>query len=308
MAVTRHFVIVALLGLTSASIAAQVQYSTTTELVVLNVRVTDDDGAHVPNLSQRDFAVYEDGKPQEVTVFADADAPVTVGLIIDSSISMWAIRDRLVAGATAFARASHPENEVFAIAFNDARWPALPPSAPFTNNAETFRRALTRVVQPRGKTALYDAINAGLDYAARGTHSRKALVVLSDGGDNASKTTLDDVIRKTQASNVVIHGVALVDPLDRAAKPEILRQLARATGGETFRPATVTDVQEALERVAKDIRSTYLVGYSPSNSTPDAYHTLRVEVLAKDRGDLRVRTREGYRQAPRPVEEGHVTP
>jgi Ca-activated chloride channel family protein len=283
-------------------VPAQV-FSTTTDLVVLNVHVTDEDGAHVPNLSAADFAVYEDGRPQTVTVFSDADAPVTVGLIIDSSISMWAIRDRLVAGSTAFARASHPENEVFAIAFNDTRWPALPPQAPFTSDPDALGRALTRVVQPRGKTALYDAISAGLDYAARGHHPRKALVVLSDGGDNASEKTLDEVVRKTQESDVVIHGVALVDPLDRGARPEVLRQLARATGGETFQPKSVTDVEEALQRVAKDIRSAYLLGYSPGGAASDAHHTLRVVAKSDARGELRVRTREGYRQARARQEE-----
>jgi Ca-activated chloride channel family protein len=295
------FLAVAWLG-TSAVVAAQV-FSTTTDLVVLNVRVTDEDGTHVPNLSASDFAVYEDGKPQTVTVFADADAPVTVGLIVDSSISMWAIRDRLVAGSTAFARASHPENEVFAIAFNETRWPALPPQAPFTSDADAFGRALARVVQPRGRTALYDAISAGLDYAARGSHPRKALVVLSDGGDNASEKTLDDVVRKTQVSDVVIHGVALVDPLDRGARPEILGRLARATGGETFQPDSMTDVEDALQRVARDIRSAYLLGYTPAGPPSDALHKLRVVVKSEERKELRVRTRESYRQPSRVQED-----
>jgi Ca-activated chloride channel family protein len=286
------------------------QFSAEANLVVLNVRVTDRDGRHVPNLPREAFTVFEDGRPQPVAVFAREDAPVTVGLVIDSSISMWAIRDRLVAGATAFAAAGHADNELFAVAFNDRRWPALAPSAPFTGDPAVLNAGLTRVVQPRGRTALFDAIQAGLDYAARGTHTRRALVLLSDGGDNASATTFDEVIEKTLASNTVIYGVALVDPVDRSARPEILRRLARATGGEAFTPTGADDVRSALHQVAEDIRRSYTLGYVPAASAAGTYHSLDVAVSREGgRGD-RVRTREGYRAGPRGEEEEvvHVGP
>ena len=311
-----RFVAVVLSGALAIAVAEVVsaQYSATTDLVVLNVRVTDEDGVHVPNLAATDFAIFEDNKPQAISVFADADAPVTVGVLIDSSISMWSIRESLIAGATAFARDSHPGNELFAIAFNESRTPALPPAAPFTSDIAEFERAVARVVQPRGRTALYDAISTGLDYAARGRHPRKALVLLSDGDDNASKATFDDVVQKTQASNIVIYAVALVDPLNRDAKPEVLQRLARATGGEAFRPATTRSVKDALTRVASDIRRTYLLGFSPSVSGPSAvaatneHHALRVVVTSKNRDELRVRSREGYRRMPQPEETPHVGP
>ena len=153
-----------------------------------------------------------------------------------------------------FAKASHPDNDLFAIAFNDERWPALPPRAPFTSDASVLQAALMEVVKPRGRTALFDAIRAGLDYADRGRHPRKALVVLSDGGDNASQATFDDVILKTQSSNTVIYAVALVDPVESGAKPEVLRRLARSSGGEAIAPKNIEDVQGALARIAQDIR------------------------------------------------------
>jgi Ca-activated chloride channel family protein len=251
----------------------------------------------VGGLKQGSFAVYEDGKPQTITLFADEDAPVTVGLIVDSSVSMWAIGDKLIAGATAFAEASHPDNELFAIAFNDERWPALPVRQPFTNDAATLRTALMGVVKPRGKTALFDAITAGLGYADRGHHPRKALVVLSDGGDNASTATFEDVIQKTQSSNIVIYGIVLVDPVERGAKPEVLRRLARSSGGEALSPKNIDEVQAALDRVAEDIRQSYTIGYVPAGNSPGARHALRIAAFTPDRRTLRVRTRAEYREA-----------
>jgi Ca-activated chloride channel family protein len=273
------------------------QFRTTADLVVLNVRVTDRDGRHVAGLTARDFTVFDDGRAQPASVFVDEDAPVTVGLIVDSSTSMWAITDRLIAGATAFAAASHPENELFAIAFNDLRWPALPPAAPFTSDPDVFGEGLARVLQPRGRTALFDAINAGLAYAARGTRSRKALVVLSDGGDNASRTTLKDVLWKTQGSNVVVYGVVIADPLEPDAKPEVLRELACASGGEALAPRTVDDVGRALGHIAEDIRRSYTIGYMPTRGAPGARHALRVVVSSAGHRGLRVRTRAEYREA-----------
>jgi Ca-activated chloride channel family protein len=291
-----------------AAVQPAAQFRATADLVVLNVRVTDRDGRHVPGLTRDAFTVFEDGRPQPVSLFADEDAPVTVGLIVDASVSMWAIKDQLIAGATAFASASHPGNELFAVAFNDERWPALPPAYPFTSDPDVLRRALTAVVQPRGRTALFDAIGAGLDYTMRGTHPRKALVVLSDGGDNASRASFNDVVRQTLVSNAVIYGVAVVDPVDRGARPEVLRRLARATGGEAFAPRTRGDVGEALGRIASDIRRSYTLGYVPAGGRPGERHTLRVAATSRAHRGLVVRTREAYREAPLSPEGSHVAP
>jgi Ca-activated chloride channel family protein len=284
----------AVLAFTSATVA---QFSATSNLVVMNVRVTDGDGEHVTGLTQASFAIYEDGRPQTISVFANEDAPVTVGLIVDSSVSMWAVSDRLVAGAAAFASASHPDNELFAIAFNDERWPALPVREPFTSDPSVFRAALAEVVKPRGRTALFDAIAAGLSYADRGHHPRKALVVLSDGGDNASTATFEDVIQKTQSSNTVIYGVLIIDPVERGAKPDVIRRLARSSGGEALSPRGIEEVQAALGRIADDIRRSYTLGYVPAGTSPGSRHTLRVAVSTPERRTLRVRTRSEYREA-----------
>jgi VWFA-related protein len=308
---TGRFLVVSAIVVLSAmpsAAALPAQFRTTSDLVVLNVRVTDDDGAHVPHLTAQQFTVFDNGRPQPVSVFASENAPVTVGLIVDSSVSMWAIKARLIAGARSFAAASHPENELFAFAFND--WPtsALPAESPFTSDPDRLADALTEVVQPRGRTALFDAIAAGLEYAARGRHPRQVLVVMSDGGDNASTATFDQVAARTQTSNVVIYGVALVDPLTPGARPEVLRRLARATGGEVFAPKTIGDVREALGHIAEDIKQAYMLGYVPSGTAPGQTHALRVVVSSRVDRDLRVRTRENYRESPEPSDAPQSNP
>ena len=176
------------------------------------------------------FGVLEDKRPQPIRFFLSQDAPV-VGLLLDGSGSMQPNRQSAIAAATAFAETSNPQDEMFALGFNDDVSSMLPRTAPFTGDANTLRHALANTIAMRGRTALYDALVAGLDYLARGTHERKILVVVSDSGDNASRATASEILRRTQASNLVVHTAGLLDELEREANPKILKQLAGATGG-----------------------------------------------------------------------------
>jgi VWFA-related protein len=266
-----------------------------TELVVLHVTVKDNRGAYVADLMPEAFTVLEDGHPQYVQFFARQDAPVDIGLIIDSSGSMLPTRDRVIAAAGAFAETSNPADRIFALAFNESVRPALPAEAPFTSDAAVLRAALQRTIAARGRTALFDAISAGLEYVRRGSQPRKVLVVVSDGGDNASAASFEDVLWQTQTSNTVIYTIALVDPVDRDANPGVLRKLAEASGGEAFRPRTVAGVAEALQRVALDIRSAYTLGYIPADGDEDGtFHRIRVVVNAAGLRGPSVRARQGY--------------
>jgi VWFA-related protein len=163
-------------------------FSANAELVVLHVTVRDRKGAYVSGLRQDAFNVIEDGRPQTVRLFTDTDTPATIGLLIDSSGSMYQYRPITIAGATAFADASHSQDEIFALSFNKFVTAVVPAESPFTNDGRILRSALERHVNGRGRTALYDAIAGGVDYLARGTRERKVLILLSDGGDNASRT------------------------------------------------------------------------------------------------------------------------
>ena len=270
-------------------------FSTRSDLVVLHVSVKDKKGAYVSGLTQEAFSVFEDQRSQPIRFFLSQDAPVTVGLLLDSSGSMRPNRQLVIAAAAAFAETSNPQDEIFALGFNDDVSPVLPGAAPFTGAAETLHHALANSIVMRGRTALFDALSAGLDYLARGTHERKVLLVVSDGGDNASRASASDILRRTQASNVVVYTVGLVDELEREANPKILKHLARATGGEAFEPHNVQDVTEVLRHVARDVRHSYTLGYVPTNQDHDgAFRGIRVAVRPPGKGGVVVRTRAGY--------------
>jgi Ca-activated chloride channel family protein len=289
-----------LLILTGAAVAGQAgpTFSTESDLVVLHVNVSDTKGAYLTGLAQGAFAVLEDGRPQMIRFFHNEDGPVTVGLLIDSSGSMQPNRDRVIAAATAFAGASNPRDEMFALAFNENVTAALPLTSPFTSDVAVLRDALTRTIHARGLTGLFDAISAGLDYVGRGTHERKVLVVVSDGGDNASRTTFKEVVRKSQASNAVIYSVAIVDPDERDANPKLLKQIAQASGGEAFAPDDVREIAEVLRHIARDIRQTYTIGYASTNTVRDGtFRLVRVIVDSPNHRRLVVRTRGGYLSA-----------
>jgi Ca-activated chloride channel family protein len=270
-------------------------FSADSELVVLQVTVKDRKGAYVDDLPEEAFSVVEDGRAQTVRFFTDTDTPVTVGLLIDSSGSMHANRPLVAAAAAAFADASHPRDEIFALAFNENVSPALSPGAPFTNDGTVLRAALERSISARGRTALYDAISTGVDYLSRGSRQRKALVVVSDGGDNASKATREEAVRKAQASSAVIYTLALVDSGSRDANPRLLKELAEASGGESFRPDRPREIVDVLSRIARDIRHAYTVGYTPTNTARDgAFRSVRIVVTAPPGRRLVVRSRAGY--------------
>lgn len=294
----RSCLIVALLtSLPSSETLAQDRpvFSTSSDLVVVHATIKDRDGAYVRGLTRDAFAILEDGRPQNAQLFTSENAPVTVGLLIDSSGSMQPIRERVIAAAAAFAGASHPSDELFALGFNDSVTPALPPTAPFTSDVTVLQNALRDTIRAYGRTALFDAIVAGLDYLGRGRHERRVLVVVSDGGDNASRTTFDEVVAKTQTSNAVIYTVALVDPVERDTNPGLLKRIAQANGGEAFAPKNPDDIVGVLQRIAQDIRQTYTLGYVSTNNARDgAFRQIRLIVQSPDRRRLVVRTRSGY--------------
>lgn len=270
-------------------------FSTDSELVVLHVMVKDRKGSYVTGLPQEAFAVIEDGRAQTVRFFTDTDTPVTVGLLIDSSQSMYANRPLVIAAAGAFAQESNPQDEIFALTFDERVRSALPSSDPFTSDSGVLRAALERSITARGRTALYDGIWAGIDYLGRGSRERKVLLVVSDGGDNVSNATLEEVLTKTQGSNAMIYTIALIEPGSRDGNPKLLKQLAESTGGEAFRPDDPQEISETLRHIARDIRHMYTIGYTPTNTERDgAFRTVRVVVTAPPGRPLVVRSRGGY--------------
>ena len=269
-------------------------FSTESQVVVLHVAVRDKHG-YVNGLEQTAFHVLENKLPQPISFFSNQDAPVTVGLIIDSSGSMGANRTRVIAAALAFAENSNPEDEIFVLGFNENVKAPMPADAPFTNDLPTLRVALDKAISSRGKSAVYDAVNAGLQYLNKGKYERKVLVLVSDGGDNASSTTRRQVLANSQASNAVIYTVGVIDPLETEADPGFLRQLSDASGGESFEPKSVADVVKVLRNVARDIRNMYTLGYVPGSSAKrEELRRVAVRVTLPAGRKAVVRTRRAY--------------
>jgi Ca-activated chloride channel homolog len=268
------------------------------DLVVLHVNVFDGRSDAVPNLPQTAFRVFEDNKPQEIAFFSGADVPVAVGLIMDASGSMIAREHLVLAGATAFARSSHPEDELFTIHFNENVRFGLPATVPFTNSLALLHSALG-AYRPGGRTALHDAVIEGLEHLDKATHQKHVLVVLSDGEDNASRYSEDDMIARARESDAIIYTVSNANRrIGMAGDPGLLRKLADVTGGVAYFPSSDEKVVESFDELAGNIRRGYSIGYEPTNTSHDGgYRRVKVMVLVPGRNNLSVRARDGYRTA-----------
>jgi VWFA-related protein len=270
------------------------QISVDVALVVLHATVTERDGGFVHNLVEQDFQVYEDGVPQSIRLFKNEDIPVTVGLVIDHSTTMRPKLAEVSAAARTFVRASNREDEMFVVNFNEKVSLGLPGAVRFTNNTAELENAI--ITAPTGgMTALYDAISKALEELQAGSRDRKVMIVVSDGGDNASARSLDQVMKLAGQSTVVIYTIGLFDEGDPDRNPGVLQRLAQATGGEAFLPGQVTEVVAISERIARDIRHQYTIGYVPIKPAREGvYHSIRVLARAKGHDRLSVRTRTGY--------------
>jgi VWFA-related protein len=276
---------------------AKPDFSTQSELVVLHVAVKDRRGGYVAGLGQDSFRVLEDRRPQPISFFNSQDAPVTVGLVIDSSGSMAPNRTMVIAASMAFTKAMNPQDEFFVMGFNEYIHTPLSSEKPFTNSEPALRVALVQAIKARGRTAIYNAVDAALDHVQKGGFERQVLIVLSDGGDNASSTTRAQVLANAQGSNAVIYTIALVDPMDSEADPGFLKQLSELTGGVAFRPRNAAEIASILQGVARDIRNMYTIGYVPSDQSSARKESLRrvaVDVRLPTGQKLAVRTRRAY--------------
>ena len=266
------------------------------DLVVLHVNVFDGKSDAVPGLPREAFRVYENGAPQGITFFNGADVPVAVGLVLDNSGSMIARQRMTIAGGLAFARSSHPEDELFTIHFNENVEYGLPAGMAFTNRETLLAAALSRF-KPGGKTALHDAVIAALDHLEHATHQKRVLVVLSDGEDNASRHSEDDMVRRARDGDAVIYTVSNANRrygMDGDAG--LLRTLASVTGGVAYFPDSDEKVVESFDDLAGNIRRGYSIGYVPRNDDHDgSYRRVKVTVRVPGRSNLRVHSRDGYR-------------
>jgi Ca-activated chloride channel family protein len=289
----------------SASAAATFgdeQLIVNSDLITLNVTLTDMYGRFVTGLTKEAFTVLDDKEPQEITFFSDADAPVSLGVIFDVSGSMG--KDKIAKARDAlkhFIETSHNGDEYFLIGFNHRSQVLMEK----TRDADALLTKLT-FVQTKGQTALYDACYLGVEKVTRGVHPKRALLVISDGQDNSSRYTFSELRRVLKESDVLIYAIGITDGGDQTsfgvAGQAILDELAGVSGGRAFFPDTAAEMNEIFERIAIELRNQYSIGYKPKNFVNNGkWHKLKVKVTPP-RGlpRLFVRTKEGYYATTQP--------
>jgi Ca-activated chloride channel family protein len=272
----------------------QAKIAVTANLVLLPVKVTNGRGTFVSGLKLQDFRVYEDGKLQDLTVFEDEDTPVTVGLVVDHSRSMGSKLPGVVIAVSFFAHSSNPQDEMFVVDFNDDVSIELMRGKAFSNDAKDLEEALT-AVSARGRTALYDAVSEGLHHLQYGRWGKKALVVISDGGDNASHLKYSQVLAQARRSQALIYSVALLGASGEEEDPRVLLKLCKDTGGIAYFPKPAERVADISKEIARDLREQYTIGYVPRKmGSADSFRKIQVKIAAPNRDKLHVRTRLGY--------------
>ncbi len=266
-------------------------------LVRLNVSVFDSSGHEVNSLPESAFKVYEDGVPQKIEEFAHEDQPISLGILIDSSGSMYDKRPAVDAAALNLVKLSNPKDEAFLVDFNSE--PYI--DQDFTQSIAKLQQGLS-YIKVGGGTALYDAVIASADYLAKNSKEPKqVLLIVTDGDDNSSNASLQETIQRVQQlDGPSIYCIGLLFGGDLSRKEakhskQVLLQLADQTGGQAYFPRKLEDVEGVAEKVAQEIRSQYLIEYHPSKPMSlGGYRTIHVVAEADGYHGLRVRTRAGY--------------
>jgi len=268
--------------------------SVISKLVVVPVSVTDTRGNFVPGLSREAFRVYENTRPQEIALFEQEDTPATVGLLVDHSGSMGSKMPDVATAISSFTHSSDPQDQMFVVNFGDEATVELPGGKPFTSSSTDIEKAILGV-SAQGRTALYDAVAAGLNHLRFAHWQKRALIIVSDGGDNASWYKYPQILEWARKSQVVIYSIGLVDERGEEENPRILDKLCQDTGGIAFFPRTGPAIMDSTARIGRDLREQYILGFVPEERVEtNTFHKIEVQVVATQHGKLHVRTRPGY--------------
>lgn len=267
-----------------------------TELVTLNVTVTDKQHNPVPGLDARHFEIYEDKVMQKIEFFSNIDAPASIGIVFDTSSSMSDKIDRAREALKAFIETSHRSDDFFLLPF-DYRAYLIAKST----DGETAVRVLSKI-EAGGSTALYDAAYFGVESVNQGRYKKRALLIISDGEDNSSRYSFKDLRSLLKESDVTVYCIGIVnrygafgDHIDEEGRM-LLTDLAKMTGGKAFFPRLNGELEEAVVRIALELRRQYSIGYIPANFSRDGkWRKIKVRVNSPpELPRLVVRTREGY--------------
>ena len=263
-----------------------------TRLVVLPATVIDRNGRLITDLTQKAFKVFENGVEQPIKIFRREDVPISLGMIVDNSGSMRNKRQKVESSALTLVKASNPEDEVFIVNFNDEAFL----DQPFTNKIKDLEQGLAKI-DSRGGTAMRDAVRMSIDYLKEnGKKDKKVLLVITDGDDNNSSGTLENLVKAAQQTEVLIYTIGLLSEEEKREAKRAKRALdaiTEATGGHAYYPKAVDEVDKIALQVAHEIRNQYVIGYSPTNTALDGSFR-QIRVVANGPGKPTVRTRSGY--------------
>jgi Ca-activated chloride channel homolog len=272
-------------------------------LVLVPVHVITPLGANVTNLARENFQLFEEDAPQTVTLFSNDDAPMSIGLLFDSSGSMKNKKQKVSEAAASFFKTANKEDEFFLVEFNDRAKLVVP----FTPDVDELYYRIAGA-RPFGRTALLDGVHVGLQHMKNARNLRKALVILSDGGDNWSRHKVREVKTALLESDVQVYAMGIFDAdstshptREEREGPGLLDDLAGQTGGLLYRVSDIADLPAISARISRELRTQYLLGYSPTHPVRDGkYRRVKVKLaVPKEMPGLRAYYRPGYYGVPR---------
>ena len=265
------------------------------DLVLVPVTITDQMDRLITGLEKNNFQVFDGKVQQDIQHFSNEDAPVSVGIIFDMSGSMSNKIDRAREAVVEFCKTANPQDEFFMIMFSDE--PRM--SAGFTSNPDDIQNKLITAV-PKGRTALLDALYLGIHKMKEAKNQRKALLIISDGGDNHSRYTEEEIKSQIKEADVLIYGIGVYDTsfatLEERLGPELLNEISEVTGGRTFTIDNPNDLPDVASKIGMQLRNQYLIGYKPTKTTHDGkWHKIKVKLrIPRGLPPLQVYARTGY--------------
>src|SRR5579862_8446703 len=267
-------------------------------LVLVNMTVADPNDRLVTGLEKENFRVFEDGREQEIVTFSSEDVPISIGVLFDMSGSMSDKIGRAREAAVQFLKTANPRDEFFMVSFNDR----AELTSPFTSSAEELQNRMM-FTAAKGQTALLDAIYLGLTQMRSAGNGKRALLVISDGGDNHSRYNEKDIRNFLKETDCQLYVMGVFDPYDRGRTyeelygPTLLSELAEMTGGRMFAVSNVNELPDIAGKIGAELRNQYVLGYKPSDARRDgAWRKIKVK-LAPPKGlpPLSVYAKTGYR-------------
>jgi len=265
--------------------------------VVIPAWVSTATGASVTSLSKENFRISDESVDQPISYFIKDDAPLSIGLLFDTSGSMRDKMDKASEAVAAFLKTSNPEDEFFLVEFNDRAKLVVP----FTRDSDAIYERVSHT-KPVGKTSLFDAIQVALTQMKKAKRTRKAIVIISDGGDNWSRHTARDIRNALLESDVQLYAMGIFDaeftsksPRENRNGPALLDELANQTGGRQYPVSNLNDLPSISSKIGIDLRNEYLLGYYPVESRDGKYHHVTVKLaVPDDMPPLRANYRKGY--------------